>query len=219
MKHNINEKYKRFVELLDFSNGKYSKVDVFRDFLMLFAIAIKNKFYFEQEDEDMYLRTTKKYKKDELKVFPKLINELFKIYYENEKIEDALGEISSQIGGLSIANQQFFTPNNVAEMMGKLLIKNQEIKNYITINDPACGSGSLLLGAINNINNNEIDYSEKVLVVAQDIDLFCFCMTYIQLSIYSVPGVVILGNTLDSENRKVFYTPQYIVGEWHKRKK
>src|SRR5574344_499533 len=99
MKHNINEKYKRFVELLDFSNGKYSKVDVFRDFLMLFAIAIKNKFYFEQENED------------------------------------ALGEISSQIGGLSIANQQFFTPNNVAEMMGKLLIKNQEIKNYITIND------------------------------------------------------------------------------------
>ena len=48
MKQDINPKYRNFINLLDFSKGKYDSKDVFNDFVIIYAIAIKNKFHYEQ---------------------------------------------------------------------------------------------------------------------------------------------------------------------------
>lgn len=67
----ISKEYKVFVDLLNFSNGKYSIRDIFRDFVVMFAIAIKNQFIYSQEDEDMYIRIINTYldkEKDEKKI-------------------------------------------------------------------------------------------------------------------------------------------------------
>ena len=48
----MQNKYKKIMELLEFSNGKYNAKDIFRDFVIMFATAIKNKFKYEQIDED-----------------------------------------------------------------------------------------------------------------------------------------------------------------------
>ena len=50
MKQDINPKNRKFIDLLDFSNGKYDIKEVFNDFVIIYAIAIKNKFYYEKED-------------------------------------------------------------------------------------------------------------------------------------------------------------------------
>ena len=73
MKVRVNNKYKEFVKLLDFSNGKYNITDIFRDFVVMFAIAIQNQHNFIKEDEEIYLETIKKYSKEERNIFPKLM--------------------------------------------------------------------------------------------------------------------------------------------------
>lgn len=89
----MQNKYKKIMELLEFSNGKYNAKDIFRDFVIMFAIAIKNKFKYEQVDEDEYLRIVKRYDKKELDIFAKLIAEMMKEKLREDKIQDILGEI------------------------------------------------------------------------------------------------------------------------------
>jgi len=55
----------------------------------------------------------------------------------------------------------------------------------------------------------------KVLYVnACDIDILCTYMTYVQLSMYDIPAVVVNGNTLTLEEKLILYTPQYYQGCW-----
>lgn len=43
----------------------------------------------------------------------------------------------------------------------------------------------------------------------QDIDRVATMMCYLQLSLWSIPVMVIVGNTLAMEAREVFYTPAH----------
>lgn len=56
------------------------------------------------------------------------------------------------------------------------------------------------------------DHTSEMLVIASDIDPICVYMTYIQLYIYNIPGVVNIENTLTREFRKAFYTPRLLEG-------
>ena len=219
MKRYINHKYKKFVDLLKFSNGRYNCIDIFKDFVIIFAITIKNKFNYSQEDEDIYLQIIKKYNKSELEVFIKLSAELMFIYLEETQIGDVLGDIYQQIGANSKVANQFFTPIHIAKFMSAAILSKEEIRNkeFISISDPTCGSGVLLLSIAEFLRENEIDYKDKILVEAQDVDFICVCMTYIQLSLNGIPGRVILGDTLQDEKRKIFYTPQYYIGNWYEK--
>lgn len=42
-------------------------------------------------------------------------------------------------------------------------------------------------------------------------------MCYLQLSLWNVPAVVIVGNTLAMEVREAFYTPAHYLGFWSAR--
>lgn len=53
-----------------------------------------------------------------------------------------------------------------------------------------------------------------MVVTAQDIDLKCVHMTYLQLSLYGIPAVVIHGNTLTVEEWSRWYTPVYMLDGW-----
>lgn len=219
MKNYINDKYKHFLELLDFGKGKYRRTEVFKDFVVMFAIAIKNKWNYEQVDEDVYLQIVNKYDKEELDVFPKMVVELIRIYSNEKKCSDILGEIYEQIGASCKINNQFFTPIHISTMMAKSIFDKEEIKrkDFETINDPSCGSGVMFLAAANCLNDIDIDYTKKLFVVGQDVDLVCACMTYIQISLYGLPGYVIWGDTLTLKTNRIFYTPQFFIGNWYEK--
>lgn len=216
----ISKEYKAFVDLLNFSNGKYSIRDIFRDFVVMFAIAIKNQFIYSQEDEDMYIGIINTYLDKEREVFPKLICELVKIVSKDDDFKDVLGEIYQQIGANSRINEQFFTPNNVAKLMAEINIDIEKIKSkdYIIISDPTCGSGVLLINAANYLDLKNINYRNKALFVGQDIDFICVCMTYVQMTLYGMAGYVIQGNSLLNEKNKIFYTPEFFIGDWYSKK-
>ncbi|MDO5123122.1 MAG: N-6 DNA methylase [Eubacteriales bacterium] len=122
---------------------------------------------------------------------------------------DILGDVYHQLRLNNEWNGQFFTPDHICRMMAQMIGVDEptDREGPITINEPTCGSGTMVIGAVWAMQRKGIDYRCKSFFVAQDIDIRCVWMAYIQLSLYGIPAVVIHGNTLTMENWSQWYTP------------
>ena len=88
-------------------------------------------------------------------------------------------------------------------------------RGFITINEPCCGAGSLIIGAINAMREIKLNPSKQMIVVANDIDERCCLMCYIQLSLYGVPAVITQQNTLSMQTYGApWFTPVFIFDGW-----
>lgn len=138
--------------------------------------------------------------------------------------QDFLGEMYHRLDLQKKEKGQFFTPYDVCKLMTLLNLSTENLaseisqKGYVTVSDPACGSGALLLSFYETVREMGItDY--RVLAVAQDIDRSAALMCYLQLSVLFIPAIVIVGNSItnpgiDPKN-EVWYTPAYNVYHWH----
>lgn len=98
--------------------------------------------------------------------------------------------------------------------------------------DPACGAGALLIAFANLCRRKNICYHDKVLFVAQDIDLIAGLMCYIQLSFLGCAGYVVIGNTITEPSTaydrrgllpagpqsRIWYTPFFSTDIWFLRR-
>ena len=87
-------------------------------------------------------------------------------------------------------------------------------EGYYTLNDPTCGSGALLLASVDCLARRGVNPSEQLVIQASDLDITCVQMTYIQLSLYGIPAVVIRGDVLTLKEYDRWYTPAYLLGKW-----
>lgn len=216
----IKPEYKEFVKKLDIGNGKYSIGTVFEDFIILATIAIKNRYDYNQEDEDVYLKIINKYEKQEQLVFSELLGMYILLTIEQrEDVQDILGEIYQSIGAASKGLNQFFTPIHISRLMGKMANCEEHLKDkdFITVYDPCCGSGSLVLGYVDAHRYKIKDFSKKVVFFARDMDFKCVCMTFLQFTMYQIPAQIMLGNSLTEETRKILYTPEFVKENWFKK--
>ena len=58
------------------------------------------------------------------------------------------------------------------------------------------------------------NYCEKMVGMAVDIDITCVYMSYVQLSMYGIPAVVIHGDSITVEEWSRWYTPAYVWSGW-----
>lgn len=158
----------------------------------------------------------------------KVIEEIFtKIYclcssvcYSNGAFADYLGQLFMQSGTSNGKLGQFFTPYNISKLCAKITLANGEEKlrekDIITLNDPCCGSGGMLLAGLDVlINDYGINYTEQVFISCGDIDARCVHMCYIQLSSAGVPAIVKQQNAFTRELYDVWKTPAYIF-QYHR---
>jgi hypothetical protein len=117
---------------------------------------------------------------------------------------DVLGYLYQEYGSPSAEHGQHFTPPHVARLLGGMLvptagnIRDSTPENPIPIHDPACGSGSLLLGAGQRLEElSESPYA--AVFVGQDIDIRCTKMTAINFAVCGLPGFTIHGDSLKNE--------------------
>ena len=205
----------------------HNTYDVFADFVQMSALSIKQSadlILGEKKSEEEFQKILERYQPKEQQIlsdmFGELVDALEEHFLKNE-ICDTLGAI---FGELSINNKntgQFFTPASVAELCGtatfdsRIAQKQIEEKGYILVNEPSCGGGVMLMAFIQAMMRAGFNPQKHLLVVAQDIDRRCVCMTYLQLSLYGIPGKVIHGNTLTLEEyEKPWVTPIYAVDLW-----
>jgi type I restriction-modification system DNA methylase subunit len=194
------------------------RYDVFCDFVTLSAISIHNAVHHNEKLEDEYLGIVKKYNQEEANQIAKLLGHVIDLL--EDKPLDVLGALymALEIGNKS--NGQFFTPSAVSELMAEMTFGDKLKKlseDYITLSEPACGAGGMVLAFVNLMVKNGYNPMYKMWVQCIDIDRLSALMCYIQLSLWNVPAQVIVGDSLSLEYREVLYTPAHYWGCWDMR--
>ena len=113
--------------------------------------------------------------------------------------QDFLDKLFMELNLSNHWKRQFLTPYYACRTMAATIISGVENaiadKGWSSINDPACGAGATLIAAANVLREHNIDYQNKALFVAQDIDRISGLMCYIQLSLLGCAGYIVIANT------------------------
>lgn len=205
---------KEFISLLLRNSDSHNKWQVYCDFLEMAAIAISNRcdYVHRDEREARYLQIAGEYSSEKLGRFCSMLACVIQACsLSEEEPKDFLGEIYHELEVHNKWKGQFFTPIHICSFMAELQMadaeKTLDTQPYVTVNDPCCGSGAMLLGYAGAIKRHKLDYQTKMRAVAVDIDLKCVHMAYIQTSLYNIPAVVIHGNSLTVEEWFHWITP------------
>lgn len=230
----IDKDYKKeFLKVFNKLTYTRRAYEVWSDFILMFACSISNaldKANFDKR-EGRYLKTVKKYKKQDQILFPELAATTVMALEENPE-QDFLGGIFMSLNLGDIKMGQFFTPYHVCELMAEVSMEDAkelvDEKGYIAINDPCCGSGALLIAGIHasrrKLEKENINFQNHVFVAGQDICETVALMCYIQISLLGAAGFVKVGNSFtepisdkdSSEN--YWFTPMYFSDVWATRR-
>lgn len=197
--------------------------EVFRDWVECSAICLANTVSPDPDRESCYMRHVERYGPESMTAFARALAAL--IESMEREPEDLLGRLFMS---LDFGNQymgQFFTPYHLCQAMAQMAFSKAEVekhvadKGYITGNDPACGGGGQLVALAMTMKEHGFNPQQQLHVTAQDLDITCVHMTYIQLALLGIPGIVYHMNTLSLETFSVWHTPFHVIGGWELRRR
>lgn len=195
---------------------RHNRYKVFRDFVMMCGISIQNAFLKCDDLEKEYFAIIKSYSSEELHEFPKLMAQLTLGLEEN--YGDFLGDLFMELEIGESKMGQFFTPYPISRMLAEVtcgdLDKQFENKSFITLSEPACGAGGMVIAFADTMKTKGFNPQQQLFVECWDLDPVASMMCYIQLSLLHIPCKVVTGNTLTLEKFRTFYTPNYYLNNW-----
>ncbi len=224
-----NFKHKDISQIFDMVRDR-DHYTVIRDFFELSAISIRNNFDHGNEYanlEKRYTEIAQGYKKEYLEGFATALGMLGKKIQDavngNAPFADWAGELYMDSGTSNGKAGQFFTPYSVSQCMARINFPKDEVlaklgsdpNRVLTIYEPTCGAGGLIVASIDALNEAGVNYSWNAFVDCGDIDPRCVHMTYVTLSLLGVPAVVRLGDALMMEYRQAWFTPAYLMAWPH----
>lgn len=221
MNHN-----KEFTSLLaqtaEITRGRIHRREVYRDFIDYCALNISVQTdHVHQERKTSLDKLLKRYKEEERAAFAHTFRELAHTVVRNVEggiYEDLLGSTYCEFGADNRALKQDFTPQDVARLLAKITTIGNHYElpseGFFTLNDPTSGSGILLLAAVEEAIRNGLNPSEQFVIQASDCDIACAQMTYIHLSLYGIPAVVVQGDCISMKEYSRWYTPVYLWRKW-----
>ena len=223
---------KAFLKIFNSLCGRFNRWQVWQDFVMVTAIEISNATDKQNAPErtKTYQTIISKYSDAEQEKFAELLGEVI-MGMEQNLDQDFLGELYMLCELGNDASGQFFTPYDVCRCMVEISGESNpaaENAGFFSVADPACGAGALLIAFANLCRRKNICYHDKVLFVAQDIDLTVGLMCYIQLSLMGCAGYVVIGDTISEPSwsydgrgllpggpqNRIWYTPFYFTDVW-----
>lgn len=224
---------KDFLRIFKQLTYRHNPWNVWQDFITMSACALSNpvdKQHYE-EREALYMKTIKRYNKQEQTLFPELFANMVMSLDSNLE-QDFLGSLFMELNLGNDAKGQIFTPYHVCQLMADIAMddvsKQVKDKGYFTINDPCCGAGATLIAGIHTarkaLEKDNLNFQNHILVVAQDIDFTVALMCYIQLSLLGVAGYVKIGNSLtepmttNDSMENYWFTPMYFSNVWAMRR-
>ena len=125
---------------------------VFSDFVEMAAVSIANAIDTHNRDratrEARYMEMIKAYTPDELQAFPLMLGHLTMALEAG--MDDVLGEVFMELDLGSKWHGQFFTPYELCRLMAGITLGDNvqteiEAKGFITVNEPACGGGAMII--------------------------------------------------------------------------
>lgn len=222
-----NEFQKRFLKTFEKLAYRHSPWSVWSDFILMSAISISSCLDESNREarEKTYQSIAKKYSGEELDLLASLLAVLVEALEVNPN-QDFLGAVYMKLNLGNDNTGQFFTPYHVCELMAKMTSVGK-VEDWISVNDPACGAGGLLIAYANECRSQHVNYQTSVLFVGQDIDPVVGLMCYIQLSLLGCPGYVVIDDSIknpiqsyDSKgllpvmSERVWLTPVFFHSIW-----
>lgn len=207
-------------------SGRFHNWQIFSDFVEMAAISISNPVDLNNREarEARYMQIVKQYRPDEVKRFPEmlaqLVDELDGGDGKTIHFGDVLGRVYHELELHNKWAGQYFTPFEICRMMSKITVMEPiprdiiEKCGFITAQEPACGSGAMVIAMAEELHSQGINYQKHLHVTAIDVDLKCVCMAYLQFSLLHIPAIVVHGNTLTLEEWSHWYTPAHVLGNW-----
>lgn len=210
---------KDFLKLIETFRYRVNTQEVFRDWAEIVAAELHQAPYhlhqLPKDDpfrrvEDEYLAVAKKYERKDFDLFYALAD--ITATALSEAKQDFLGTVYMQLEISSKRLGQDFTPYEVSHLMARLNLADVSAwintHGYVTLHEPACGSGGMLIAAAQVLEEQcQVDPGATLWFQAIDIDRLCANLTYIQCSTLGLSGVVWHGDTLRMEMRSGRYTP------------
>ena len=210
---------KEIIKLIDSACTMHDKDRFISDLFCCMAVSISNlvDLYNKPEREEQYLQIINHYYKKEQQAMSEICGKLFmllsSVVYDNGAFNDYLGELFMTCFMGNKHMGQFFTPYHVSKLCAKLSIgtPNTTDGKILTINDPFCGSGGMMIAALDVLKNDfDINYAMDCFVECSDVDLRCVHMTYLQLSLAGVPAIVKHQDALTRKLYSVWKTPALV---------
>ncbi|MNZ76725.1 N-6 DNA Methylase [compost metagenome] len=136
-------------------------------------------------------------------------------------MDDLLGGIFMELEFGSSSMGQFFTPCEVSRLIAALTlgdhVKELEHRPYITLDEPASGSGGMVIAAAEHLLSKGYNPQQVLYIRCTDIDPLAADMCFIQLALLGLPASVYTGNTLTMKMSRVRHTPIYYANDWSER--
>lgn len=205
----------------DVTKGRIGSSVCFNDFLAYCALTLSNNsdpaHLEERKQQKEYLLKT--YREPELQIFDQTLQLLAEEIVHNTNrgaYTDILGPVYTQFHPRSGPLKQDFSPPSVGMLLNRIAFQNKELpeKGYFTLTDPTCGSGSLCLAGAEKLLCEGFNPCEQLVVFASDLAIPCVHMTYLQLSLYGIPAVIVRGDTITLTEYDRWYTPMYLLRNW-----
>lgn len=209
---NKKDYVKEFISKLSNLDRSRSVSTVFNDFLTLSCCSLAQTVYRNDNLEQKYLNIIKTYTKGQAEEFSKLL--AFLVLGLEQAPQDFLGQVYMFLNLGSQANGQYFTPYSVSKFMAEINfteIESLQKNQLITLSEPCCGSGALIIAFAQTLREHNINYQQNLFVEAIDISEMSFKMTYIQLSLLGIPAKIVQGDSLSLKFQQELYTPFYFV--------
>lgn len=203
------------------AGGRRRVSEVFRDFVELSAITFRNSADRLGRDarEQRYLEIVGRYDTDEVHRFPTMLALL--VRQLTDGFGDALGELYMSLDLGNDRLGQFFTPYDVSRLTVSLSIGEMaavlEQQDFIALQEPACGSGGMIVAAAEALRDQGVNYQRRMHVTATDLDATAVHMTYVQCTLLHIPARIVHGNTLSQEVHDVWPTPAHVLGGWDRK--
>lgn len=209
-----------FIKIFNSIAKHKHRYQVFSDFVTMSAIALNNGVNRSESLESEYMEIVGKYSKDEAGKIAELFANL--VILLDPEPRDILGSLYMELELGNSNNGQFFTSPEVSLMLAQVTYGDELErfdKPFITLSEPACGAGGMVLAFVKIMRDHNHNPAEKLWVQCTDIDRIAGLMCYLQLSLWHIPAEIIIGNTLSMEIREVYYTPAHYLGNWDARLK
>ncbi|ASJ22504.1 type I restriction endonuclease subunit M [Brachyspira hampsonii] len=217
-----SSKYKNLYNILKNVSYKHTIAKVFYDFIAMTALNIAIGISLNMEDKEKRIEQFKKiavtYDENEMEFFNAfklgLVNE-----YQSNRYQDVLGVLFQELELKNDFKGQFFTPYELSYCMNKINFDKSllESKSFIYCNEPAAGSGGIVIASCQIVEELGYNYAEKLIWNINDLDLMCVYMSFIQLNLIGASALIQHCNTLSMEVFDRFYTLGYILNRCGER--
>jgi N-6 DNA methylase len=129
---------------------------------------------------------------------------------------DFLGEAFMRAGFANEHGGQYFTPFSIYTLLVRFNYDKDDLTRItaegrpVTVCDPACGSGGLILATAEYLTELGFDVQRHLLATLVDIDQLAFQMAYLQMTLKRIPAICVHANTLTLEEFQRSLTPAAI---------